>query len=262
MNLEVETAIDGETFCWQVSRDFAWGEGGPLCRVTDDPLLPELGAGGYRIVDLPAGCAELAAAAVAGLLGCGTAALNGYHRRVDESGHQTLIEKARELRFADLRLEPEMFTSLFGDILRVRLSEVLTVLGRDHVQLRINRPGSTDYNPPHRDAAFPAYKNALNVWMPIAAVDATTSLPVMPGSHRVAEHECWQTEPGGAVLGGRRYSVPAIAWLRHGPLEMVRAPVVFGQALLFTPYLIHGLAVNGSGARTRMALELRLEVMP
>jgi ectoine hydroxylase-related dioxygenase (phytanoyl-CoA dioxygenase family) len=42
---------------------------------------------------------------------------------------------------------------------------------------------------------------------------------------------------------------------------MSRTSVRFGQALLFTPCLIHGLAMNNSGTHTRMALELRLEVM-
>lgn len=154
-----------------------------------------------------------------------------------------------------------MLVAFFERTLGLRFSEVLPALGRDHVQLRINRPGSTDYNPPHRDAAFPAYCDALNVWIPIVGVDARTSLPVVPGSHSIAERECWQTETDGAVIAGRRYQVPAIAWLRNGPLKMIRTSVALGQALLFTPYLIHGLAVNNSGNRTRMALELRLQVV-
>jgi ectoine hydroxylase-related dioxygenase (phytanoyl-CoA dioxygenase family) len=243
-----------------VAGDFAWGKGGPLCRIDRDPLLPRLGSDGYIIVDLPAGYAELVANRIAALLGYDRAdALESYHRRVDPERHQQIIEKTRELRFADLGINPEMFAGFFREV--VPLSADLPVLGRDHVQLRINRPGTTDYNPPHRDAALPLWANALNVWMPIAGVDATTSLPVLPGSHRLAEAECWQTKPGGAVIGNRPYRVPAVARLRHGALHMVRAKVVFGQALVFTPYLIHGLAVNQSNDRTRSALELRFEVL-
>jgi ectoine hydroxylase-related dioxygenase (phytanoyl-CoA dioxygenase family) len=142
----------------------------------------------------------------------------------------------------------------------VRLSETVAALGRDHVQLRINRPDSTDYNPPHRDGSLPIWANALNVWIPVAGVDELTSLPIAPGSHRVAEEACWQTEAGGVAIRGRQYRVPAIARLRRGPLDMIRTTVAFGQALLFTPFLIHGLAVNQSN-RTRMALELRLDVV-
>lgn len=260
MDVAIKTVIDGLPFVWQASGDFAWGEGGPLCRLAEDRLLPGLGEDGYRIVDLPSGCAELVAAHVAELLGCAPEALADYHQGTDAAEHERLIRKTRELRFADLRIEPQMFTAFFGSTLGLRLSEILPLLGRDHVQLRVNRPGSTDYNPPHRDAAFAAYSNALNVWIPVAGVDARTSLPIFPGSHCIAEAECWQTETGAVSIAGRRYSVPAIARLRQGPLEMIRTSVGFGQALLFTPCLIHGLAVNRSGSHTRMALELRLEV--
>ena len=61
-------------------------------------------------------------------------------------------------------------------------------------------------------------------------------------------------------MGGNPYRVPAIGRLRSGPLRMVRAPVRSGQALIFTPYLIHGLAFNQSNQKTRMALELRFNI--
>ena len=32
------------------------------------------------------------------------------------------------------------------------------------------------------------------------------------------------------------------------------------QALIFTPYLIHGLTFNKSDTRTRMALEMRFQI--
>ena len=72
--------------------------------------------------------------------------------------------------------------------------------------------------------------------------------------------DCWQTQPGGAALGGNPYRVPAFGRLRSGPLEMARAPVRFGQALIVTTYLIHGLAFNKSDTRTRMALEMRFQI--
>jgi hypothetical protein len=199
MDIAIETVIDGQPFVWQASGDFAWGAGGPLCRIREDRLLPTLGEEGYRIVDLPTGYAELVAARVAKFLGFTPATLPDYHRRTDATEHERLIQKTRELRFADLRIAPQMFTAFFGASLGLRLSDILPLLGRDHVQLRINRPGSTDYNPPHRDAAFPAYSNALNVWIPVTGVDERTSLPILPGSHRIPEAECWQTETGGSL---------------------------------------------------------------
>jgi hypothetical protein len=260
MECDIETSIDGTPFVWRVDGDFASGRGPALCRIDRDRLLPGLGSEGYRIIDLPAGWAEQMGERAAAQLGCEhRELLPSYHLNIDEARHLQRIEKTRELRLRDFTIRPPCLAELLGERLGVRLTAEVAALGRDHVQLRINRPASTDYNPPHRDGSLPIWANTVNVWIPIAGVDELTSLPIVPGSHRVAEAECWQTRPGGAVIRGRRYHVPAIARLRQRPLEMVRTPVAFGQALVFTPYLIHGLAVNQS-AHTRMALELRLEI--
>jgi len=259
--MEIETLIDGKVFVWHAEGEFAWGQGPPLCRLEQDILLCGLGSDGYRILDLPPGCADEIADRAAALLGFAHRdLLPCYHRDVRDTRHVAVIKKTRELRLRDLAIPPGSFSGLFGRALGVRLTETVAALSRDHVQLRINRPGSTDYNPPHRDGSLPIWANALNVWIPIAGVNELTSLPIIPGSHRVAEEACWQTEAGGVAIRGRQYRVPAIARLRQGPLHMVRTPVAFGQALLFTPFLIHGLAVNES-SHTRMALELRLDVL-
>lgn len=52
-----------------------------------------------------------------------------------------------------------------------------------------------------------------------------------------------------------------IGFPRSWPLEMVRAPVRFGQALIFTPYPIHGPAFNESDTKTRVALEMRFNIV-
>lgn len=258
MEHQVETLIDGEPTVWSVEGDFAWGSGGTLCRLEDDPLLPALGDAGYRIEKLAPGTAEMIRDRIAALLGFESPEmLSRYHEGVDDAGHMRTIEMTRELRFRHLGLESGDFIKTFEDIVGVRLSAVLPLIGSDHVQVRINRPGTTDYNPPHRDGSLPVFENTLNIWIPVAEVDETTSLPIVPGSHGIPEADCWQTAPGGAVIRGRPYRVPAIARSRQGPLEMLRAPVKFGEALIFTPYLIHGLAINRKPDRTRMALELR-----
>ena len=263
MTQHIETLIDGQSFSWAVTGDFAWGSGGPLCRVESDPLLPVLGPYGYRVIDLPAGTAERIKQRAQSLPQLtGLTDLEHYHAWVkSDAEHLKIIQVSCDLRFSQLGLDPKEFTQYFTDIVGVPLSPVLPILDKDVVQLRINRPGSTDYNPPHRDGALPHLAPTLNVWIPVAGVDETTSLPIVPGSHRVAEQDCWQTRPGGATIGGNPYRVPAIGRFRDGPLKMVRAPVRFGQALIFTPYLIHGLAFNRSDDRTRMALEMRFQIV-
>jgi hypothetical protein len=257
----VETLMNGEPLAWKVAGIFKWGEGPALCPERDYPLSASLGPDGYRVVEIPQSVAETLREGVAHVLNVRVDELPGYHDRVSEAEHMRIIDRSRELRFADLGLDPAIIIDLFEPCVGVKLSPTLPALGRDHVQLRINRPGSTDYNPPHRDAALPVWANSLNIWLPIAGVDEDTSLGIVPGSHRIAESDCWQTTAGGAFIGGKPYRVPAIAKLRQGPLPMIRAPLRFGEALLFTPYLIHGLAVNNTQDLTRMALEFRFEMI-
>jgi hypothetical protein len=260
---QIETLIDGRPFSWAVKGEFSWGSGGTLCRVESDPLLPVLGPDGYRVIDLPAGTAERIKACAQSLPQLkGLSDLEKYHEWVkSDAQHLKITQESCDLRFSQLGLDAKEFTEYFSAIVGVKLSPVLPILDKDVVQLRINRPGSTDYNPPHRDGSLPHLAPTVNVWIPVVGVDAATSLPIAPGSHAIPEQDCWQTKAGGATMGGNPYRVPAIGRLRTGPLKMVRAPVRFGQALLFTPYLIHGLAFNQSATKTRMALELRFHIV-
>src|SRR5438034_8604991 len=136
--MRIETLIDGAVFVWKAAGEFAWGQGPPLCRLEQDILLPGLGSDGYRILDLPPGCAEQIADRAAALL-CFARAdmLARYHRNVRDTQHMKIIEKMRELRLRDLAIPPGSFSSLFGRALGVRLAETVAALGRDHVQLRI-----------------------------------------------------------------------------------------------------------------------------
>lgn len=261
MDHQIETLIDGKPFSWDVTGDFAWGSGDALAVRNQDPLIEAFGPEGYKIVDLPAGTAELIREHVVSVLGFKSVdQLERYHELVDDAQHFQSAKKNVELRLHHIGLKGDEMAAMFGGILGVRLAAVVPRIGSDHVQLRIIRPGSTDYNPPHRDGALLELQSTLNVWIPIVAVDESNSLPIIPGSHLIAEEECWQTAPASARIRGRLYNVPAIGRLRGGPLEMTRTKVRIGQALLFTPYLVHGLGANLNGNRTRMAAELRLYV--
>lgn len=122
--------------------------------------------------------------------------------------------------------------------------------------LRVVRPGSTtDHNPPHRDAWIPRLRNALNLYLPVCGSSASSSLPVVPGSHRWEEGAIERTD-GGARLGGLTYSVPTVVSSTR-PLEFVRPTPPPGWGTLFSPYLIHGGARNGNPDTTRVSLEMR-----
>jgi ectoine hydroxylase-related dioxygenase (phytanoyl-CoA dioxygenase family) len=130
-----------------------------------------------------------------------------------------------------------------------------------HIIVRINRPGSNDYNPPHKDM-YEAYDSDgyfpkfLNFWIPIAGVTPKSSLPLVPNSHRISEDKIQRTIDGG-IVGKNKYRVRFVkSWGESNELE--RADVSDGDVLIFSSHLVHGLAINEEEDTTRVALEFRL----
>ena len=80
---------------------------------------------------------------------------------------------------------------------------------------------------------------------------------MLPGSHLLPENEILRTESKGAKINGNTYYVPCILKTGAGDLKMIRPNPSEGEALLFSPFLIHGAAVNRS-EHTRVSMELRL----
>ncbi len=259
VELRATTNIDGKPFEWTVSGDFAWGSGPSLYSRDCDVLHKLLGDQGYRIVTMPAGFSEAAQEAISRFLDGYGLSMEEYHLRVDDDQHQQVIGKSRNLSLAELGWDGGELCDKLSDAFDLGLSPDIPDLGRDHVQVRINRPSSTDFNPPHRDGALPVFRNTVNIWITIFGCNEHSSLPLLPGSHLLAEAECYQTGAGGAYIRGRKYNVAAIVRTKDGNLEMQRPSVGFGQAILFTPYLVHGIAVNFADL-TRISLELRLTV--
>ena len=57
-------------------------------------------------------------------------------------------------------------------------------------------------------------------------------------------------------MNGLAYSVPAVTGARH-PMKLVRPDPGPNEVLIFSPYLIHGAAVNFNPDTTRVSLEMR-----
>ena len=122
--------------------------------------------------------------------------------------------------------------------------------------IRIVRPGpACDNNPPHRDAWLDRLRHCINLYLPLAGSDGGSSLPVAPGSHFWPE-SCVPRTAAGALANGMQFSVPSVV-MEDDVLEMTRPAVEPGEAMLFSPYLIHGGAVNFNKDRTRVSLEMR-----
>ncbi|MCP9770814.1 hypothetical protein EGI22_23160 [Lacihabitans sp. LS3-19] len=189
--------------------------------------------------------------------------LETYHHFVKSSeDHFKIVRKTRDLFSADFNFPIEEMKPKFEKILGFELTDVDPKLGEKlHIIVRINRPKSNDFNPPHKDIYEEVDKNNyippfVNLWIPIAGVTENSSLPMVPCSHKLKESEILRTFDGG-VVEGNKYRVRMIKeW--GGSKTLERAEVKDGQVLFFSSHLIHGLAVNEEEDLTRVALEFRL----
>ncbi len=185
--------------------------------------------------------------------------LENYHEFAKETEtHLKVIDYTRNLTNKDFNLDFSLLEKRYSKATKTDLSSEISEFGRSHIQIRINRPGSADFNPPHRDSYLSYYKNILNIWIPIVGCDLNSSLPIIPESHLIAEKDIVRTKAKGATINGNTYYVPCISKTSKGILKMIRPNPSVGQSLIFTPYLIHGAAFNHNN-NTRIALELRFE---
>lgn len=121
--------------------------------------------------------------------------------------------------------------------------------------LRIVRPGRTDNNPLHRDVWLPDYDNCVNIYVPVAGSTLESSLTLIPGSHWWPESQTERTL-NGAVYNGATYTVPGVKGTTE-TLQLIRPNPCGDELLLFSPYLLHGGAVNLNEDVTRISLEMR-----
>ena len=183
--------------------------------------------------------------------------LSDYHKIVTtDELHYKIIDITRNLTNKDFDFDIDKLTKRFGDILGYKFTSWVEELKKTHVQIRISRPHSLDINPPHRDGYLSYWEDIINIWIPIEGCNEKTSLPVVPASHLIPENNICRTESKGAKINGNIYYVPCILKTKKGILNMVRPNPKQGEALIFTPFLIHGAAVNQSDV-TRISLELR-----
>ena len=122
--------------------------------------------------------------------------------------------------------------------------------------VRIVRPQPhKDNNPPHKDVWIARLRNAINLYLPLAGSNEQSSLPLVPGSHFWTESQLPRTESG-AEVDGSSFSVPSVI-VEQDELDMIRPYLPPNNALFFSPYLIHGGAINANNDLTRVSLEMR-----
>lgn len=181
-----------------------------------------------------------------------------YHQQVDDDLHAALISRIRGCFKADLLPIPrQVIEDRIGQICGISLTLSNPALNGDaYFCLRIVRPGvKADNNPPHRDVYLDHLRNGINVYAPLAGSNALSSLPVMPGSHLLSEAEIARTDSG-AKINGAPFTVPCITAVKED-LALIRPDPHINEVMVFSPYLVHGGAININEDITRVSLEMR-----
>ena len=186
--------------------------------------------------------------------------LENYHKYIyKQEDHLKVINHTRNLRNDDFAMRIEDLADKVSKFVNYPLTSHIKELGRSHIQIRISRPESLDINPPHRDGYLSYWEKILNVWIPIAGCNKLSSLPVVSGSHFIPENEIIRTKSKGAYINGNLYHVPCVISTTSGNFNMIRPNPKEKDVLIFTPFLIHGAAVNQNTNTTRVSLELRFD---
>ena len=187
---------------------------------------------------------------------CENFKLKNYHNFIGPN-HYEIIKKTRLLTFDSLKINSSLFCDKISNIIGKKVIKDNPLLKQEVVILRINRPQSFDFNPLHRDGYLKVWENTINIWIPIAGCNSRSSLPLIPGSHLINERKIIKTDARSAKINNKTYNVPAIVDI-EGDIKLIRPNPKKTNALIFTPFLIHGAAHNENRCDTRFSLEIRL----
>jgi hypothetical protein len=183
--------------------------------------------------------------------------LGQYHRFLaSEDVHYKISTWA-----LDYKILGDTFYEIIGQVeemlgLKLKLKKIkhLGIEG-EYVGFRVLRPQKNDHNPFHRDAWIPYWRDTVNIWLPICGFENGNSLQLIPESHLWMDDEILKTKAGVEIDGKKYHVSAAIGTVNEFSTE---TPVLKrGDALIFSPYLIHGNGVNRENDLTRVSVEFR-----
>ena len=189
--------------------------------------------------------------------------LEKYHKfaNTDEI-HHSIISYTRDLFPKDLSFCTAKIIKKLENVLGMHLCDVDPDTKKQlHTIVRINRPYSNDFNPPHKDIyesldRFKILPKLVNFWIPICGTSNKSTLPLAPKSHLLNENTILRIVEK-TIMNKNTYRVRGIINWNESNL-LTRPSINDGQVLVFSPHLIHGCAFNEQKNKTRVALELRL----
>lgn len=182
--------------------------------------------------------------------------LDQYHTALSDSEHLALVQRLKRSHLMADEVMPlyEMSTAL-GKVLGVPVTCYSAPIQRFGCSVRIIRPRRMENNPLHKDVWLDHLRHAVNLYIPLAGSNNRSSLPLIPASHYWNEADISRTEESASV-GGVGYNVPSVVSSAHG-LAMTRPDVKPHEFMVFSPYLVHGGAVNLNPDTTRISFEMR-----
>lgn len=183
--------------------------------------------------------------------------LDQYHTLITaQEGHLAAIDKTKLLFTsafpAGIGNLEERMSSLCGERLRAKNP----FDNQSVFHFRVVRPQSRDNNPLHRDVWLEDYADCINLYIPVAGSNELSSLILLTGSHYWPESRIEKTVSG-CTLNGVKFNVPAVTAI-EGEYFIERPNPASNEVLIFSPYLVHGGAVNLNQDKTRISIELRL----
>lgn len=183
--------------------------------------------------------------------------LENYHTLINDfETHLKVLEKIKLLSTTSFPVDISIVEKTISKILKQEVHACNPFDNQRVFHFRIIRPLSGDNNPLHRDVWLEDYDNCINLYIPIAGSDENSSLILAPNSHLWPESIIERTIAG-ARIDGKQYNVPAVTRLKCRA-KFIRPNPTVNEAIIFSPYLIHGGAANLNSDTTRISIELRL----
>lgn len=183
--------------------------------------------------------------------------VTAYHRLVgdDTALHLAVVQQTTSYPLDALPLPAARLEARVSALCGRAVHAHNPAIGKAQFHLRLVRPHRTDNNPLHRDVWLDHLRNGVNIYVPVAGSTADSSLALVPGSHWWPESQTTRTQAG-AMYNGVQYHVPGLVDAA-APLHLLRPNPGPDEVLLFSPYLLHGGAVNMNVDETRISLEMR-----
>ena len=180
-----------------------------------------------------------------------------YHQYIhcDDALHLAVVNQAKLLETSRFPIAVSQIEQRISELCQVPVRAVNPHNGERVFHFRIVRPQKNDNNPFHRDVWLAEYHDAINIYVPLAGSNERSSLTLVPGSHRWSEATVERTLSG-AKVNGVQYNVPAVTDSKE-TLRPICPNPVRNEVLVFSPYLLHGGAVNLNEDVTRISLEMR-----